>query len=433
MVVCLFSACNDDDDDKIPQGPAITYAGKLPSRIGDYTFVYDDNNRCTQVKNNSYVYGEIDYDKGVVIMDDEEAKVSFNSDGYVTGISASWNYNEDGYSYKGSGKISFSYNGNGQLVSYTESSSESGKEDGESFSSQGSYKATYTWKDGNLIKVVTKEESTEDGEKYATYTNQDNLYMSVEGNTFVKDDGQIYGKIFEYRFYENEEKAQLGIKNIDNINNNTNGTIIDMLYSPSGLKQNDEIIVQKQIVSKKVDEFVEHTINIQSIRLGLKLNSSETTLSTAKLKTTLYNPLDIEIDKLTMEIWHSKDKDAKPNWNEATTKDISISELGNITLENLSPAEYYYIRFKYLEDGKYLYTYDKDTQEIGRVYKIETLATINIRDIKVKYTATNYKNKTVTRRFMFLQTLRKMVAKFLIIRWSRVKIYILQKRWKNED
>ena len=96
MVVCLFSACNDDDDDKIPQGPAITYAGKLPSRIGDYTFVYDDNNRCTQVKKNSYVYGEIDYDKGVVIMDDEEAKVSFNSDGYVTGISASWNYNEDG-------------------------------------------------------------------------------------------------------------------------------------------------------------------------------------------------------------------------------------------------------------------------------------------------------------------------------------------------
>nr|MBP8907192.1 hypothetical protein [Odoribacter sp.] len=126
----------------------------------------DDNNRCTQVKKNSYVYGEIDYDKGVVIMDDEEAKVSLNSDGYVTGISASWNYNEDGYSYKGSGKISFSYNGNGQLVSYIESSSESGKEDGESFSSQGSYKATYTWKDGNLIKVVTKEESTEDGEKY---------------------------------------------------------------------------------------------------------------------------------------------------------------------------------------------------------------------------------------------------------------------------
>ena len=30
----------------------------------------------------------------------QEAKVSFNSDGYITGVSASWNYNEDGDSYK---------------------------------------------------------------------------------------------------------------------------------------------------------------------------------------------------------------------------------------------------------------------------------------------------------------------------------------------
>ena len=67
MVVCLFSACSDDDDDKIPQGPAITYAGKLPSRIGNYTFTYDDNNRCIQIKENSYVYSKIDYDKGILI------------------------------------------------------------------------------------------------------------------------------------------------------------------------------------------------------------------------------------------------------------------------------------------------------------------------------------------------------------------------------
>ena len=47
------------------------------------------------------------YDKGILIMDEDEeaqeaqeAKVSFNSDGYITGVSASWNYNEDGDSYK---------------------------------------------------------------------------------------------------------------------------------------------------------------------------------------------------------------------------------------------------------------------------------------------------------------------------------------------
>jgi len=50
---------------------------------------------------------KIDYDKGILIMDEDEeaqeakeAKVSFNSDGYITGVSASWNYNEDGDSYK---------------------------------------------------------------------------------------------------------------------------------------------------------------------------------------------------------------------------------------------------------------------------------------------------------------------------------------------
>ena len=164
MVMCLFTACSDDDDEKMPQGPTITFAGKLPSRVGNYSFVYDENGRCIQVKSGSYVYGEIDYDKGLLISEDEEANVSFNSKGYITGLSASWNYKEDGDSYKGSGKISFSYNGDGQLVSYSESSNESGKENGVSFSYKGSFKAIYTWKDGNLVKVVTKEESTEDGE-----------------------------------------------------------------------------------------------------------------------------------------------------------------------------------------------------------------------------------------------------------------------------
>lgn len=172
IAMCLFSGCSDDDD-KIPQGPAITYAGKLPSKVGNYTFFYDENNRCTKIEQYSNAYAEIDYDRGLLIMDDEETDISFNSDGYVTNISGSWNYSEDDYSSKGSGKVSISYNGNGQLVSYSVSYSESGKESGESYSSKGTYKATYTWKDGNLVKVVTKGEETWDGEKEeygSTYT-----------------------------------------------------------------------------------------------------------------------------------------------------------------------------------------------------------------------------------------------------------------------
>ena len=77
MVMCLFAACSDDDDDKMPQGPVITYAGQLPSNVNGYIFTYDENGRCVQVKSGSYVLGEIDYDKGLLISDDEEAEVRF--------------------------------------------------------------------------------------------------------------------------------------------------------------------------------------------------------------------------------------------------------------------------------------------------------------------------------------------------------------------
>lgn len=174
MVMCLFTACSDDDDDnKIPEGPTITFAGKLPTKVGNYTFVYDENNRCIQIKDGSYMYCEIDYDKGVIISDDEETKISFNSKGYITEISGKWNYEEDGDTYKGDGKISFRYNSNGQLISSSQYSNESGKEDGESFSWKGTYESTYTWENGNLVKAVIEETDIEDGEKYeygATYT-----------------------------------------------------------------------------------------------------------------------------------------------------------------------------------------------------------------------------------------------------------------------
>lgn len=233
----------------------------------------------------------------------------------------------------------------------------------------------------------------ESGEKYATYIDNNNNYMSLDGNNFVNQGGTINGNVFEYRFYATEENVQLGIKNIENINNNKNGTIVNLQYSPSGLKQNDTIIVQKEIASKRIDENIEHKIKIQDIRLGLKMNKIDTTLTTANIKATLLNPLNVNINELIMEVWHSSDENETPNWDVAETRTVQASELGDFTLDNLAPAEYYYVRFKYLENGKYVYTYDKDTKEIGTPYKFETLATIGIQNIKVTYSAENYKNK----------------------------------------
>ena len=237
--------------------------------------------------------------------------------------------------------------------------------------------------------------SQDDGEKYATYTNSNNEYMKLEGNNFIKSDAGISSNIYEYRFYSAENNAQLGVKNIENINNNQNGATIELQYSPSGFKQNNEIIVQKEIAQKNIDENIVHKINIKNIRLGVKLNGTDTTLNTANIKTTLINPLGINVNEMVIEIWHSKNENEKPDWDNCETKNISIDEFSDFTLDNLLPAEYYYIRFKYLENSNYVYTYDKDTKETQVAYKFETLATLGMSNIKVEYSAENYTNKFI--------------------------------------
>lgn len=231
-----------------------------------------------------------------------------------------------------------------------------------------------------------------EGSQYATYVNSENTYMRLDGTNFVEDNN-INGNIYKYKFYTNNENAQLELSDLKSINNNEAGKTVDLQYSGEGFKQNDNILVQKQLMAKDLDDGTEHKINIHTIRLGLKMNSITTTISTANVNATIINPVNVSVNGLTMEIWHSKDINAVPNWSEAETKSIDPSQISNITLDNLAPAEYYYIRFKYLDNNSYVYLYDKDSREIGKVYSFETLATIGIENVKVEYEAKNYKNK----------------------------------------
>ena len=229
-----------------------------------------------------------------------------------------------------------------------------------------------------------------DGSQYATYVNTNNLYMKLESNNLMPTES-INGNIFEYQFSTSNDSARLGLKTLDNINENQNGTTLELLYSPSGLQQNGAIVVQKQIATKQIT--APDTINISNVRLALKVNSIDTTLTTANIKANLINPLNLPVDNLYAEIWHSKNKEEEPNWNECESKIINTSDLGNLTLDNLAPAEYYYIRFKYLEGTKYVYTYDFETAEVGKAYQFETLATIGIDNLNVEYDAENYTRK----------------------------------------
>ena len=62
-------------------------------------------------------------------------------------------------------------------------------------------------------------------------------------------------------------------------------------------------------------------------------------------------------------------------------------------LSNLQPLHYYYMRFKYNDGTDVVYTYDVKSKEYGAVYKFETIATIGIENVAVKYTAENYSKK----------------------------------------
>ena len=203
MVMCLFAACSDDDDDKMPQGPVITYAGKLPSNVNGYIFTYDENGRCIQVKSGSYVLGEIDYDKGLLISDDEEAEVKFTGEGYIKSIKSSWNEKDEYGGSKGSGEVYFSYKG-GQLTSCTISSSESGKDEDGSYSYKGTYKTTYTWKNGNLIKVESEGSEIEDGEKW-----EDGYTCAIEYGDQKNELGQF--SITQTRVLDMEDFQMLGL------------------------------------------------------------------------------------------------------------------------------------------------------------------------------------------------------------------------------
>lgn len=169
---CLFTSCSDSDGDggSAPKTPVATFSGKLLAEAGPFQYMYDEYGRCYQI-NGSRNYEDnyyIDYDKGTIVIEGEEgeeARVSFNGKGYITGLSASWNYTDErGNGERGNGKVTFSYDGDGHVVSEVNSSSGTEIYDGEKISYTGSYNGTYTWKNNNLVKTVVKEVFNEDGD-----------------------------------------------------------------------------------------------------------------------------------------------------------------------------------------------------------------------------------------------------------------------------
>ena len=159
-----FTSCGDDDEGgPTPQGPTTTFAGKLPTQVGSYTFHYDDNGRCTRVSSSYSDVLEIDYKRNIIMTDGEDdyMNITFNSKGYITKMSGSWNYSEGGEYEKGSGTVTFKYDGDGHLTTYSGTSKESYSFDGEKYSYTGYGNVSCTWRGGNLVSAEYTYEETE--------------------------------------------------------------------------------------------------------------------------------------------------------------------------------------------------------------------------------------------------------------------------------
>ena len=229
--------------------------------------------------------------------------------------------------------------------------------------------------------------------EYNTYIDNENTYLTVNPpNNFVVKE-TILGNLFNSQIEFNEDFAHVSLQNIRAINTNSEGTTVDLMYSPNGLKQNNNIIVEKEIAEVELESEEPNIIRIDSLRLGIKIVKIDSTLSNAKIKTNLINALDIDVDTLYIELWHSQDKEAQPNWNEATTIEIPLSSIEDFELNDLYAANYYYFKIKYKVGDEIDYVYDIDSSKIGKVYEFETLTTIGIKDLNVEYIADKYTQK----------------------------------------
>ena len=199
----LFTACSDDDDENgggQPSGPVIGPSGtnsgaRLTSISADWGkttyFQYNEDGTIKRISEEQQ--GEEDDWIAMTYnpfrMETSEygflKNVSFNDDGYLTGLAFEYSESdeEEGWSETGKGDMKLTYNSNGNPTKITFTGSYRGKEDGDSYSGESTFSITYSWIEGNLAKIQQTYNDFEDGES-SRYTETYEFEYSDEVNKF---------------------------------------------------------------------------------------------------------------------------------------------------------------------------------------------------------------------------------------------------------
>lgn len=180
MIVPAFTSCekDDNDDPDKPENPStggdsndeknpgedVEGTPRIKFINGGIYVKYDDKGRVASVG-----YGvsdelfKIDYNSGKIILADRnndgksdgEYNVRFNADGFITSMTTTWDYDDEGDRKTGTGDMTFSYNGR-KLVK-TESNTDSSTEyEGKKDTTSKKLEETVKWEGDKITEVVRK-------------------------------------------------------------------------------------------------------------------------------------------------------------------------------------------------------------------------------------------------------------------------------------
>lgn len=205
VLVPALGSCGGDDDDEPGGGGVIELDGTRLTFYNNLTLNYDSEGRFKSVSSpfiSNAKLLEIDYSKGSIMLGDgeeemEDMDVKFNGRGCISRLESSWDYTDndegDSYHYVGSGEMTFSYSGDGNLVSVNCKMSETEKDldDGSVERYEEHYTIDYDWRDGNLVRAVKEGRASDPGYDDEEWNIPYTLSYGNQANKFLQTPGTI--------------------------------------------------------------------------------------------------------------------------------------------------------------------------------------------------------------------------------------------------
>lgn len=195
---------------------------------------------------------------------------------------------------------------------------------------------------------------------------------------------------------------------ITNVMDPTSEAQVQLAYSKNGLTYQNDPILPKQVSTQNLVCDGSNIIRFDLIIPGISMKNKTTNelditagLDDVQFNATLINKENVEIvdNKILVELWQT-DENGKNAQFVREVEQIIDNFKDTVTIGELQPKTYYYIKFKANiknADGEILtkYLYDVDYETVGKQYYFSTLANVGITEVNVKYVPVSYSQKTI--------------------------------------